>query len=259
LSFSPNGKRLATGRYDGSVSGYDLSTYREVPAPLVAFAPYQLTATAEKDESATRWEIVVRRNSSEAAPGCSTSLNQLRMISPGPREFVRTMDDDHADRMYDVALSFAGEDRAVVEEFAKELRERGISVFYDKFEEAELWGKDLYDYLSEVYSKRCNYCVVFVSRAYATKDWTRLERRSAQSRSLREQREFLLPVRLDDTELPGLLSNVACVDLRTRRCQGWPISFAANCAVRRPLSCLRRAAGNSSSRFAATLITRPAD
>ena len=105
---------------------------------------------------------------------------------------------------YDVALSFAGEDRVTAEKLATELRQRKVSVFYDGFAEAELWGKDLYDYLSQLYSDGCRYCVMLVSRAYAKKDWTRLERRSAQSRSLSQPLEFILPVRLDDTKLPGL-------------------------------------------------------
>jgi len=35
---------------------------------------------------------------------------------------------------YDVALSFAGEDRAYVEKVAKYLKEKSIRVFYDKYE-----------------------------------------------------------------------------------------------------------------------------
>lgn len=45
---------------------------------------------------------------------------------------------------YDVALSFAGEDRKYVEAVAVELKKLGIQVFYDKFETTDLWGKDLY-------------------------------------------------------------------------------------------------------------------
>ena len=53
ISVSPNGKWLAAGRYDGSVSVYDLATYQEVLGPIVAFAAYQ-PAAGEKAESASR-------------------------------------------------------------------------------------------------------------------------------------------------------------------------------------------------------------
>jgi len=52
---------------------------------------------------------------------------------------------------FDIALSFAGEDRVYVDEVATLLFNAGIKVFYDQFEEANLWGKDLYTYLSDVY------------------------------------------------------------------------------------------------------------
>ncbi len=38
-------------------------------------------------------------------------------------------------KKYDVALSFAGEDRDYVDKVAKRLQEKGVKVFYDKFEE----------------------------------------------------------------------------------------------------------------------------
>jgi dipeptidyl aminopeptidase/acylaminoacyl peptidase len=54
ISVSPDGKWLAAGRYDGSVSVYDFATYQERLGPLVAFAPYQPTVSAEKTEPASR-------------------------------------------------------------------------------------------------------------------------------------------------------------------------------------------------------------
>lgn len=43
---------------------------------------------------------------------------------------------------YDIAVSFAGEDRHIVENIVNVLRERSkISVFYDRLEEHKLWGK----------------------------------------------------------------------------------------------------------------------
>lgn len=51
---------------------------------------------------------------------------------------------------YDIALSFAGEDRAYVEEIATEFKNHDIRVFYDKFEVANLFGKDLCQYLSYI-------------------------------------------------------------------------------------------------------------
>ncbi len=54
---------------------------------------------------------------------------------------------------YDVALSFAGEDREYVAQVAAALRENGVRVFDDKYEVATLWGKDLYTHLHDVYKR----------------------------------------------------------------------------------------------------------
>jgi hypothetical protein len=115
---------------------------------------------------------------------------------------------------YDVALSFAGEDREYVHLVADDLRRSGVAVFYDKYEQTDLWGKDLYEHLSEVYQNKARYTVMFISRHYAEKLWTRHERKSAQARAFRESGEYILPARFDDTEVPGLASTVAYLDLR---------------------------------------------
>lgn len=115
---------------------------------------------------------------------------------------------------YDVALSFAGEQRSYADELAKILRAQGVRVFYDTFEQAELWGKNLGDHLADVYSRESRYCIMFVSAEYASRMWTEHERRSIQERVLREKEvEYLLPIKVDDTRLQGLPSTIAYLDI----------------------------------------------
>jgi len=115
---------------------------------------------------------------------------------------------------YDVALSYAGEDRVYVQQIAAQLQQQGIRIFYDEYAAAELWGNDLYVLLDEVYRRRARFTVVFVSRYYVSKPWTQHERQSAQARALTEVGPYLLPVRLDDSELPGLRPTVGYIDAR---------------------------------------------
>ena len=115
---------------------------------------------------------------------------------------------------YDVALSFAGEDREYAKELADLLIINHYSCFYDENELANLWGKNLYDYLSSVYKDRARYCVMFLSKHYKQKLWTNHERQNAQARAFKENREYILPVRLDDTEIPGILPTIGYLDLR---------------------------------------------
>lgn len=119
------------------------------------------------------------------------------------------------DKKYDIAISFAGEDRAVAEKIAIKLSERGVSVFYDNFEESDLWGKNLYDYLSAIYSDKSKYCIMLLSEHYEKKLWTNLERRSAQARAFRENREYILPIRIDDTKITGIQETVGYIDIKS--------------------------------------------
>ncbi|MER7077891.1 TIR domain-containing protein [Saccharopolyspora kobensis] len=115
---------------------------------------------------------------------------------------------------YDIAVSFAGEDRDYVERVVRELQKEGIKVFYDQDIQDQLWGENLIDYLKVVYGGRARYVVLFISRYYLEKKWTNWERQSAQDRGLQQPSPYILPVRLDDSELPGMLTSVAYLDAR---------------------------------------------
>lgn len=118
-------------------------------------------------------------------------------------------------KQYDIAISFAGEDRNIASEYANKLKRNRVSVFYDNFENENLWGKDLYEKLDEIYRKQAKYCVMFISSHYAKKLWTSHERKSAQARAFKENKEYILPVKLDDTEVPGIRETIGYLDLRT--------------------------------------------
>lgn len=116
---------------------------------------------------------------------------------------------------YDVAFSFAGEDRKYVGNVAEILHQLGVKIFYDDYERVDLWGKDLYSHLDEVYRKKSKYCVVFVSQFYKRKLWTNHERESAQARAFKSRTEYILPARFDDTKIPGMRATRGFIDLRT--------------------------------------------
>ena len=115
---------------------------------------------------------------------------------------------------YDICLSFAGEQREYVEQVADKLKSFGVRVFYDDYARAELWGKDLYSHLDEIYQNLCRYCILFASKEYADKVWTNQERRSAQARALKEKKEYVLPARFDNTPIPGLRDTIHYIDLK---------------------------------------------
>lgn len=102
---------------------------------------------------------------------------------------------------YDVALSFAGEDRKFVEDCAEILRALNINVFYDNYEKEVLLGKNLYSYLADVYQNKARFAIVFVSESYKKKRWTNHELEYITARKFTQDEEYLLPIKLDETEL----------------------------------------------------------
>ena len=91
----------------------------------------------------------------------------------------------------------------------------GGALLYDADGQIELWGRYLAEELPRIYAEESAAVVVFVSAEYADRDWTRLGRRAALDRAVRERR-IVLPARFDDTPLPGLLAGLVAVDLRGR-------------------------------------------
>ena len=132
---------------------------------------------------------------------------------------------------WDVALSFASARRGYVEQVAEALRARGVRCFYDADEEIDLWGKYLAEELPLIYGEQAAAVVVFVSAEYAARDWTRLERRAALARAVRERREYVLPARFDETPLPGLMPDVSYVDLRAKTPQQFAAMIVAKLAA----------------------------
>ncbi len=113
---------------------------------------------------------------------------------------------------FDVALSYASEDRIYVQSVATQLRSRGVRVFYDEFSTAEMWGADLYVLFDDIFRRRARFAILFVSHHYVTKPWPQHERQSAQARALVESDPYILPVRLDSSEVPGLRPTVSYID-----------------------------------------------
>ena len=79
-----------------------------------------------------------------------------------------------AQATYDIAISFAGEDRNVASEIASGLVTKGLNVFYDEYAKTDLWGKDLYVHLTKIYRDESKYCLMLLSDHYANKQYKKL-------------------------------------------------------------------------------------
>lgn len=120
-------------------------------------------------------------------------------------------------KQFKISISFAGEDRHIAELLAIELKNNNISVFYDQFNKSALWGKDLIQYLFDVYSNQSEYCIPLISKYYKQKSYTKLEMKAMQSKSLTSEKEYILPICLDETnlsEIPGLPPQIGYIHFK---------------------------------------------
>jgi len=111
-------------------------------------------------------------------------------------------------KRFRIALSFPGEHRPFVEQIASHLagqvgQER---VLYDKYYEAELARVDLDTYLQKLYHDESELIAVFLCAAYMEKEWCGLEWRAIRDIIKRRRASDVMPLRFDDTDVPGLFS-----------------------------------------------------
>ncbi len=116
---------------------------------------------------------------------------------------------------WDVAVSFAGESRNIVEPFRALLNNAGYTVYYDFDEQHKLWGENLRRKLSDVYAHDAQYMVVFLSQHYPEKDWTLFELEVGGEAKSRRTQTYLLPIIVDAVHVVGLSRDVGYVDLRS--------------------------------------------
>lgn len=119
---------------------------------------------------------------------------------------------------YDVAVSFAGGDRPIVERLVEVLQSRGLNVFYDLDEQALLWGKDLRKELARVYGQQAQYMIVCLSDDYPERDWTTFELEIGRNSASKRTEDYLLPLIIGSNRPPitGLPASVGHVSLNDR-------------------------------------------
>lgn len=106
---------------------------------------------------------------------------------------------------FDVALSFASEQREYVRAVYKALSDIGIQTFFDEAQTAEMWGRDGVEMLTSIYGQRALFTVMFISDDYVRKAWPTVERRAALSTVLADPTQVrVLPVRFDHVDVPGM-------------------------------------------------------
>jgi hypothetical protein len=120
------------------------------------------------------------------------------------------------DSVYDLAVSFAGEQRDYVEQVVRACEKRGLRVLYDRDLTIDLWGRNLIKEFRKAYGgKQARHVAPFISREYLAKRYPMDEFRSMLLPAMDQPDDYMLPVLFGDVSVPPELLNPAVGVLRS--------------------------------------------
>ncbi|WP_094765099.1 TIR domain-containing protein [Luteococcus japonicus] len=149
---------------------------------------------------------------------------------------------------YEVALSFAGEQRDYVRAVNEALKALDVKTFYDDDHAVDLWGKNHTEELPRIYAEDSHLVLMFISEHYVDKRWPRHERRAILTEMTQRGTPYLLPVRFDDSTVPGLDSGwhyLKAEEFDPERVAEAAYAQLVSLGVRQPRSRLAQAPGVS--------------
>lgn len=103
---------------------------------------------------------------------------------------------------YDIALSYASEQKDYVSSVYKLLEMKGLSVYFAAAHQEELTGADMTKEFYSIFHDQCLLIAAFVSDIYLQKKRPMAEAAIGQMRSREEKRSCLIPVYFGDARLP---------------------------------------------------------
>lgn len=106
---------------------------------------------------------------------------------------------------YDIALSFAGENRDLAKHIATQLEDLDVQVFYDESFEANFLGKAWTKKFKEIFADESRYVVVLLDKYHSEKIWPTFER---EHFAPRVADEHVIPIYLDDTKFVGIPADI---------------------------------------------------
>lgn len=116
---------------------------------------------------------------------------------------------------YDVVVSFAGAQRALVEPVVRACEALGVKVFYDKDNTVEFWGRNFIYGMRTIYGASARYFVPFLSAEYLASAYPMDEFHTAMVRAIEISIDsYILPIIVGSVQVPASLLNPAIGFLR---------------------------------------------
>jgi len=115
---------------------------------------------------------------------------------------------EHQDYEFDIAISFAGENRKFANFIVEQLGELDISVFYDRHYEDNYLGGPWSKHFEDVFVHRSRLVAALLDKHHKDKLWPTFER---DCFSVRVPQGEVIPIFLDDTIFPGIPKDLVSI------------------------------------------------
>jgi hypothetical protein len=112
---------------------------------------------------------------------------------------------------FDIAISFAGENRELAGYIAQMLRGFDVEVFYDEYYEANYLGKAWSEQFRNIFSSESKLVVCLLDKHHQKKIWPTFERECFQERVKDHE---VIPVFLDDTNFVGIPKDIVGIKFK---------------------------------------------
>jgi hypothetical protein len=120
---------------------------------------------------------------------------------------------------YEVAISFAGENRALAKHIALQLENLDVPVFFDELYEANFLGQAWSKVFREIFGEKSRLILCLLDKHHADKIWPTFEREHFAPRVAHND---VIPVYLDDTKFVGIPQDTIGIVFRySETDEGW--------------------------------------
>jgi hypothetical protein len=116
---------------------------------------------------------------------------------------------------HDVVITFSTADRSTAEEFARLLAGRNIKVSLAELKDPNVGNTGPLAHLAETFARKARFYLLLISRSFPQTNWKDVEQMTEQQHAGTTPGSSLIPVRLDDTDLPGVENPTQVRDLRS--------------------------------------------
>jgi len=112
---------------------------------------------------------------------------------------------------YQIFISYSSKDKVFAFKLAKDLQDNSINVWYDDY---ELEGGDYLLQRIEKGIKECRWFGIIFSYNSVESDWVQKELGAAFAKELEMRKTFILPIKIDNCEIPLFFRNNVFFDFR---------------------------------------------